>query len=126
MTSPTRVLFLEVDAGDKVLIQRWAADGTLPTFRELLARGAVGDTLAPPGLFVGGIWPSLYTGVSPARHGVHSLVQLVPGTYEFRRFATGELVKREQTALGGWSRTDAARWPPAVPPPWSIQASPRS
>ena len=47
MTSPTRVLFLEVDAGDKVLIQRWAADGTLPTFRELLARGAVGDTLAP-------------------------------------------------------------------------------
>lgn len=95
MTTPTRVLFLEVDAGDKNLIQKWAADGTLPTFRALLERGLRGDTMAPEGMYVGGIWPSFYTGVTPARHGIHSLLQLRPGTYDFYRCYTGENIKRE-------------------------------
>lgn len=95
MTQPTRILFLEIDAGDKTLIQRWAAQGALPTLRGLLEKGLVGDTMSPTGLFVGGIWPSFYTAVSPARHGIHSLVQLKPASYEFFRCFTGENLKRE-------------------------------
>ena len=95
MTSPTRVLFLEMDAGDKHLIREWAADGTMPTFGKLLEGGLVGDTLAPEGMYIGGIWPSLYTGVTPARHGIHSLLQLKPGTYDFYRCYTGENIQRE-------------------------------
>ncbi len=95
MGSPTEVLLLEVDAGDKNLILEWARTGVLPTFASLLARGLVGHTMAPRGFFVGSIWPSFYTGVSPARHGVHSLVMLKPGTYEVAHLPTGEHVKRE-------------------------------
>ena len=93
--TPTRVLFLEVDAGDKVLVRRWAEAGILPTFRRLLADGLVGDSASVDAFFVGATWPSLYTGVNPARHGIHSLIQLRPGTYEFYRCYTGENLKRE-------------------------------
>lgn len=94
-TPPTRILFLEMDAGDKELVRRWAADGTLPTFAALFGRGLSGDTMSLDGLFVGAIWPSFYTAVNPARHGVHSLVQLRPGSYEFFRCTTAENLKRE-------------------------------
>ncbi len=95
MSTPTKVLFLEVDAGDERLLRRWAADGTLPTFRSLLERGLSGSTLAPDGFFIGGLWPSLYTGVTPARHGIYSYIQLKSGTYDFYRCYTGEEILRE-------------------------------
>ena len=95
MTSPTRVLFLELDAGDKHLVQSWAREGVLPNFQHLLARGLVGDSESVEGFFVGSTWPSLYTGTNPARHGIHSLVQQRPGTYEFFRCTTGEHIGRE-------------------------------
>ncbi len=95
MPSPARVLFLEVDAGDRQLIRRWAADGTLPVFRRLLQQGLVGDTMSLEGFFVGSIWPSLYTAVNPAKHGIHSLLQLRPGTYDFYYCDPGKDVKRQ-------------------------------
>jgi predicted AlkP superfamily phosphohydrolase/phosphomutase len=88
-------LFLEIDAGDKVVIQEGASQGWLPTFRDLFDQGLVGDTLAPKEIFVGAIWPSLYTAVNPAKQGIHSLVQLRTGTYEFYRCYTGENIKRK-------------------------------
>lgn len=90
-----RVLFLEVDAGDCVLVQRWAAEGHLPTFARLLREGLVGDCDSVDGFFVGATWPSLYTGCNPANHGMHSLVQLKRGTYDFVRCYPGETVQRE-------------------------------
>jgi predicted AlkP superfamily phosphohydrolase/phosphomutase len=95
VTAPTEILLLEVDAGDKHLLLEWARAGVLPNFAALLDRGLVGHTAAPRGFFVGSIWPSFYTGVSPARHGIHSLAMLRPGTYEVAHLTTGEHVKRE-------------------------------
>ena len=95
MTAPTEILLLEVDAGDKHLLLEWARAGVLPNFAALLDRGLVGHTAAPRGFFVGSTWPSFYTGVSPARHGIHSLAMLRPGTYEVAHLTTGEHVKRE-------------------------------
>ncbi len=90
MTSPTKILFIGVDAADKDLILRWSKAGLLPTFHTLLDRGAWGPTLNPLGFSVGAIWPSFYTGVSPARHGRHCLRQIRPGirpgTYSVRKF----------------------------------------
>ncbi|HEU4371531.1 MAG TPA: alkaline phosphatase family protein [Methylomirabilota bacterium] len=90
-----RVLVLGVDAGSRDLIETWAAEGVLPSVRALVARGVVGDTESVEGFFVGSTWPSFYTGASPAEHGIHSLVQLRPGTYELDRCYTGDFVKRE-------------------------------
>jgi predicted AlkP superfamily phosphohydrolase/phosphomutase len=70
-----------LDAYDPWLLQRWAADGTLPTFRRLLAGSLCGPTTSPTGLFVGAVWPSFATGVSPARHGRYCYRQLAAGTY---------------------------------------------
>ncbi len=91
----SRVLFLEVDAGDRVLVERWAADGSLPTFARLLRDGLVGDADSIDGLFVGATWPSLYTGCNPANHGIHSLVQLAGGSYDFIRCLPGDHLRRE-------------------------------
>jgi predicted AlkP superfamily phosphohydrolase/phosphomutase len=90
----TKVLFLEMDAAERSLVRQWAAAGLMPNVQRLLARGIVGPTLAPEGFFIGAIWPSLTTGVSPARHGVHSWEQLKPGTYEFFRNITPRYIKR--------------------------------
>jgi predicted AlkP superfamily phosphohydrolase/phosphomutase len=95
MESLTKVLFLEMDAGEKTLIRDWAAAGLLPTFRSLLAKGLVGDTMAPEGFYVGSIWPSLCTGVTPARHGIHGWGQVRPGSYEVHLFYTDKDLKRE-------------------------------
>ena len=95
MAPLTKVLFIGIDAGDRFLLQSWAADGTLKNFRSLLAGGLTGDTLSLDGFFEGATWPSFYTGVSPARHGFHRLVQLRPGTYELYPSLPGESVKRE-------------------------------
>ncbi len=91
----TRVLLLEVDAGDRDLILGWARQGVLPNVQRLLQRGLWGPSMAVPGFYVGAIWPSFYTGVNPARHGIHSLVQLKPGTYEIFRCLTADHLKRE-------------------------------
>jgi predicted AlkP superfamily phosphohydrolase/phosphomutase len=90
-----RILVLGIDAGNRELIEAWAADGTLPAIRALMDRGAVGRAESVEGFFVGSTWPSFYTGASPAEHGIHSLVQLRPGTYSLDRYYTGESVKRE-------------------------------
>lgn len=80
--SLTRILFLAVDAGDKDLILAWAREGVLPTFRSLLETSAWGPTENPTGLFVGAIWPSFWTGLSPALHGRYCFSQLRTGTYD--------------------------------------------
>jgi predicted AlkP superfamily phosphohydrolase/phosphomutase len=88
MAPLTKVLFLEMDAAEQSLVRRWAAAGLMPNVQRLLARGIVGATKAPEGFFVGSTWPSLMTGVSPARHGIHSWEQLRNGSYEFFRNIT--------------------------------------
>ena len=95
MRPSTRVLLLGVDAGSAPLVREWADAGVLPTFQRLFAEGLVGDTRSVEGFFVGSTWPSLYTGVTPARHGISSLVQLRVGSYDLFRCYTGEFVKRE-------------------------------
>jgi predicted AlkP superfamily phosphohydrolase/phosphomutase len=95
VASPARILFLGVDAASAPLVEQWARAGVLPAFQALLARGLAGETRSLAGFFVGSTWPSFATGVTPARHGFHSLVQLRPGTYELYRRATGDPVGRE-------------------------------
>jgi len=95
MSSPLKVLFLAIDAGNKWLIEKWASEGTLPNLRSLFTKGLVGNTMSVEGLYEGATWPSFYTGVHPAHHGFHSLKQLNPGTYEFYRCYPGDFIKFE-------------------------------
>ncbi len=102
--SASKLLVVGIDAANPALLLRWAEEGILPNIRSLLERGILGKTRSVEGFFVGSTWPSLYTGVTPARHGFHYLSQLKPGTYEFFRQAEEGIVKSDAF----WSRLSQA------------------
>lgn len=93
MTRRTKILFLGFCAGERELILKWAESGDMPTVRSLLRRGLSGPTRGLPGFFIGGTWESIATGVTPAKHGIHSWEQLVLGTYKQVRWLTHDNYK---------------------------------
>jgi predicted AlkP superfamily phosphohydrolase/phosphomutase len=81
-----QVLVVGLDAVDPQVAQELAGAGKLPTIASLLATSG-GQTLAnPDGLFVGAVWPTLFTGTSPGRHGRWWPGHLKPGTYQVRPY----------------------------------------
>lgn len=94
MSTSPRVLFLALDAASKDVVLPWVEADELPTLRALRDSSAWGVTSNAPGLYTGSVWPTLWTGVSPGRHGCYYGEQLVPGTYEITDFL-GDAVKRE-------------------------------
>ena len=92
MTRSSKVLLIGVDAAEQSLLFEWARQGLLPTFHSLLERGAWGLTRNPPGLYVGAVWPSFHTALSPTRHMRYCYEQFRPGTYEDRRVEPGHVV----------------------------------
>jgi predicted AlkP superfamily phosphohydrolase/phosphomutase len=104
------VLFIGLDGCDPTLARTWAAEGLLPVTRALFERGMCGETQNPPGLFVGAVWPSICTGVSPARHGWYSDPQLRSGSYDFYNTNHPDFIRREPFwhALGRAGRRVAA------------------
>lgn len=93
MSGVAKVLFIGIDAADKDLIVQWSRDGHLPNFNKLFQTAAWGVTQSPTGLYVGAIWPSFYTGVSPAKHARYCYEQLQPGSYEVKRVSPREVKK---------------------------------
>ncbi|MBD2310848.1 alkaline phosphatase family protein [Desertifilum sp. FACHB-1129] len=87
MTRPSKVAFIGIDAADKDLILLWAKSGLLPTFQSLLNTAAWTPTTSPVGFYVGSIWPSFATGLSPTQHGCYCYSQLRPGTYRTERYS---------------------------------------
>jgi len=82
-----KALFIGIDALDKDLLQEWATAGHLPTFARLLAEAAWAPTSNPVGLYVGAVWPSIFTAVSPDKHKRYCWEQFQPGSYETRAFS---------------------------------------
>lgn len=80
-----RVVVVGVDGARVQLLNEWAKSGDLPAFRRLYDSSAFATVKTPPGLFSGSVWPSFYTGVSPARHGRYASRQLKSGTYDVIR-----------------------------------------
>lgn len=82
-----KLLFVGLDAGDPVLLDRWAASGDLPFFADLRRKSISGVTASPLGFGDGVFWPSFFTGLNPGRHGRYFARQLVPGTYRTAPFS---------------------------------------
>lgn len=87
-----RLLVIAIDAANPDLVERWTESGDLPMLAQLHAEGVSGRVQGLQGFFVGSTWPSLYTALSPAGHGHHSLVQLRRGSYALYRCADEQLV----------------------------------
>ena len=92
--SRRRVVMIGLDAADKDLLLRWCDEGRLPALRRLRDEGCWGVVAAPPGFGSGAVWPSIYTGVSPARHGRYFYRQVRTGAYEATRFEDSDFRAR--------------------------------
>src|SRR5690349_9623726 len=77
-----RTAFIGLDACDVHVARAFARDGHMPVLAGLLENAAVQPTFGPLGFFVGGIWPSSWSGQSPASHRFLCPGQVRGGTYE--------------------------------------------
>lgn len=89
-----RVAVLALDACEKDVLLALADAGRAPTIDRLRRAGAYAPTVNPPGLFVGAVWPTIYTGTSPDTHGRYCFRQHVAGTYEVRPTDVHRTVRR--------------------------------
>ncbi len=80
-----------LDAADPDIVLRLAATGVMPTVRDLLERGTRYDVRNPLGLFVGSVWPSMFTATAPGEHGRFAYGRLEPRSYEVRRSRFSDL-----------------------------------
>jgi predicted AlkP superfamily phosphohydrolase/phosphomutase len=78
------VLVVALDACDAGLMVELAAQGECPHLAELLDTGAVVDTIAPYGTFVGSSWMTISTGASVGTHRYWNWLEIDRDTYELR------------------------------------------
>lgn len=95
MAKRAKVLLIAMDAGDRLLIETWLEAGILPNLKKLSTSGLVGDIKGLEGFYEGATWPSFYTGLNPAGHGIYNLNQLRIGSYDCENVAMGLLLKVE-------------------------------
>ncbi len=77
------ILAIGLEAADPDLLEAWLDAGELPNFRNLIERGGYRRLRSCTDVSSGATWPSITTGVSPAKHGMgfyHR--QLKSGTYQ--------------------------------------------
>jgi hypothetical protein len=82
--SPARLMVLALDACDAGLMQELARSGDCPNLARLLDEGAVVDTVAPYGTFVGSSWMTISTGVGVGTHRYWNWLEVDPETYALR------------------------------------------
>jgi predicted AlkP superfamily phosphohydrolase/phosphomutase len=76
---PKRVLMIALDAAEPRLIERWTADGSLPTLKRLREQGIYGRLDSSADWLGGSPWPTFYTSQTPAEHGFYSYLAWRPG-----------------------------------------------
>ncbi|MDF2957307.1 MAG: putative phosphohydrolase or phosphomutase [Candidatus Alkanophagales archaeon MCA70_species_1] len=89
-----RVLMVGLDGACMDLIRRWASEGELPAFRELLEEGTHGrlESVVPTQTIPA--WNCLATGKNPGKIGCFGFLQKAYGSYEFRLSAA--MTRRER------------------------------
>ncbi len=75
----SRVLVIGLDSADAELIERWSDAGHLPALASLRREGAWGRIGTTADVMHVSGWPTLYTGVSPGRHGLYHAYQTRAG-----------------------------------------------
>ena len=86
MTDKAKVLFIGLDSAEPNLLREWADSGEMPILQSLRDESAWGATTAPEGFGNGVLWPSLFTGVNPGKHGRYYYRQIRPGSYTVSEF----------------------------------------
>ncbi len=89
------IVAVGIDIASPELIEKWSRDGHLSTLASLIDSGSWGSVLSTSDLSSGSIWPTFFTGVSPAKHGqFFTHMQLINGTYRIDKKYANQ-VKRD-------------------------------
>lgn len=81
----SRVLVIGLDSADAELIDKWCANGHLPTLAALRRDGLWSRLSTTAEVMHVSAWPTLYTGVHPGRHGVYHAYQVRAGDQRIQR-----------------------------------------
>ena len=81
-----KALFIGIDSAEPELLKQWSEDGTLPNLQKIWQSSIWGNVKIPKGFSNGAMWPSLFTGVDPSKHGRYNYLNIDPGTYNFKHF----------------------------------------
>ena len=98
-----KVLHVAFDACDAGLMQRLAAAGRCPNLARLLTDGAVVDTIAPYGTFIGSSWLTITMGTEVGTHRYYNWSEIDPATYAIR-----PTTPREARGIPFWQRLSDA------------------
>ncbi len=77
-----KVLFVGLDSIEPELALKMCDAGDLPVLHSMREEGVWGMNATPPGFGNGVMWPCVFTGVNPAKHGRYYYHQLRSGTYQ--------------------------------------------
>jgi predicted AlkP superfamily phosphohydrolase/phosphomutase len=81
--SSQRMLIIGLDAAEPALIEKWSDARILPTLQHLRSKGAW-IRLNHEGEFSSAsIWPTIFTGTHPGKHGIYHTVPIMPGKASF-------------------------------------------
>ena len=81
-----------LEVASEELISAWIEQGWMPHLARLRERGAWCPLESVTELSSGSIWPSFYTGVSPAQHGqFFTHMQIEPGSYRIVKKYAGDV-----------------------------------
>ncbi len=81
----SRVLVIGLDSADADLLERWSREGHLPVLAGLRKDGLWGRLGTTADVMHVSAWPTLYTGVSPGRHGMYHAYQVRAGMHGVQR-----------------------------------------
>ncbi|MBN1916648.1 MAG: alkaline phosphatase family protein [Verrucomicrobia bacterium] len=79
-----KVFVIGLDGATWDLIEPWAREGKLPTFKRLMDEGAWGTLWCPTPPISPQSWASFATGKNPGKHGFIDFVEMTPHSYTTR------------------------------------------
>ena len=88
-----KVAVIGLDGACMDLIEKWAFEGKLPTFAELIENGCSGRLESTIPTFTIPAWNCMTTGMNPGKIGCFSFIQKAPKSYEFKVYTS--LVEKE-------------------------------
>ena len=98
-----KVVVLGIDGMDPVLLQRFVAEGAMPTFKNLMERGYFGNlkTTLPPQSPVA--WSSFITGTNPGGHGIFDFIHRDADTFTPYLSTSRSRGSEKSVDVGKWS-----------------------
>lgn len=90
----SRQLIVGLDAMEWDLVERWANEGKLPTFRRLIEQGARSELSTTAAQLPDTVWACIYTGTNPAKFEKFFYVQYDAGTMGLRNVPDDAIRRR--------------------------------